>query len=177
MYLTIDTYGEELVAQELFGVGDRAVDMTPLWPAMIARFEEIEREQFLSDGARGPGGRWEEVSPDWKDRKWKQGLSLETMRATEALYDALATPSGGGTRIFTPYSLQFGASDLIQFRVHQDNDGTQSYPIRNPIDLTPQDVHDFAMVMLEYVVGTRNAAGAPVHPKTKRFAPGRNPLR
>lgn len=177
MYVTMTAYGEELVAQELFAVGDRGVDMTPLWPAVIARLEEIEREQFASEGARA-GNRWEPNAQATQWRKFQAGESLELMKATEALYDALTTSSGpGAVRLPTPYSLEFGASDLVQFRVHQGNDGAQTYPVRTPIDLTSHDVLDFAMVMAEYVVGTRNAVGAPINPASKKFSTGRNPLR
>lgn len=175
MFVVVETYGEDLVAAELEAVGDRGLNMEPLWPAMILKLEAIEREQFSTEGARS-GNKWEENSQPYKWRKWNRGDNPMVMRATDALYDALTGPSDASIRTTTQTTLEFGA-DLVQFRVHQDYNPGSEYPQRTPIDLTQSDVRDFAMVMMDYVMGTRSRTGAPIDPVTKRFAKGRNPLR
>lgn len=175
MYVVVETYGEELVARELEAVGARGDNMEPLWPAFIRKLEAIQREQFATDGARS-GNRWPENNEAYMWSKWQKGYSLETMKATEALYDALTGTTGDSVRNITPTTLEFGA-DLPQFRIHQDYNPASNFPERTPIDLTEGDARDFAEVMMDYVVGTRNSAGFRIDPSSGRFAGGRNPIR
>jgi hypothetical protein len=148
-------YGAELVERELIGVGERAADMMPFWPGVEAKLESIEREQFASYGARGPSGPWPENTPEWNWKKFQRGDSLERMKATEVMFEAL-TGEGfgmGAIRLKTPETLRFGA-DMTQFAVWQGGYDGKGTGQRFPIDLTEADEVELAADIMNYIVGT-----------------------
>lgn len=171
-------YGDEVVARELDLIGARGESMLGIWPAIQERMEEIEREQFASDGARGPSGPWPdyEQPSTWQWYKFQAGLSLELMRATHATEEALTSETPDSVRLMTDDTFAFGA-DLDQFRIQQDWSPDNDFPERRPIDFTPRDELAFAETIMGWVTGSVNAAGQRINPATGHFAKGGSILR
>lgn len=153
----IEVYGDELVAQELIATGDRAADLTPLWPTVLSRLEEIEREQFDTQGARS-GSPWPELSRATLLRKFRKGQNLAIMRASNDLYNSLVGQTSHSVRTFGPDWAVFG-STLPEMAFHQDRSPTADYPERLPVDLNQQDALEIADLMLGYVMGTHSRTG------------------
>lgn len=168
--VVIQVRGMEVVVEYLEASAVKAGNMHPIWPSIIRRMEQIESEQFATEGARS-GNPWAPLSENYMWGKFKAGLSLDIMRATEALEEALTGPGEGATRYETDDTLVFGA-DLPQFAYHQDRPSDAPYPERLPIDLTARDALQFSEMILGYVAGTVNRAGLRITPGTGRFAPG-----
>lgn len=170
--VSIRVYGDDLVARELDLTGARGESMIGIWPVIEETFEEIEREQFASDGSRGPNGPWPELTQDWMWHKFRTGQSLAILRASEDMEAALTGPSPDSIRATTDDTFEFGA-DLDQFRIQQDWSSANNFPARYPVDLQEQDELRFAEAILGWVAGTVNTAGQRVHPRTRRFTGGR----
>lgn len=83
MQYQIDILGDEKLRDELDEYQERARDMKPAMRAVL-RFVIVPRYK-----ARFSGAGWKGLTPDYRDRKSKQGLSPKVGRATGALEDAL----------------------------------------------------------------------------------------
>lgn len=153
----IEVYGDKLAEAELIGIGDRAADLRPLWPAVLEMMEEIEKEQFDTQGSRS-GSPWPELSRETLLRKFRSGQNMMIMRATDALYDSLTGKTSHSVRTFGSDWAVFG-STLPQMAYHQDRNPSANYPERLPVDLTQQDSLEFAEIMLGYIVGTHGKHG------------------
>lgn len=160
----IQVYGDEVVATELEAIGDRAKSLQPLWPWIFQKLEQIEEEQFATEGSRG-GSTWEPLSRETLLRKFRTGQSLDILRATEALYDSL---TGGASTHAVRTSgddwAVFG-STLPQMNFQQDRPVGADYPERLPIDLTEQDRIEISQLMLEYIMGVRGRTGRVLPPR------------
>lgn len=153
--VAVITYGFDMLAQELVAVGERAGNLTEFWVGIEAKLEAIEREQFASSGSRGPSGPWPDNTEEWNWEKFRTGQSLEKLRATEVMMEAL-TGEGfamAAIRTKTPSELHFGA-DLKQFAIWQSGyrTGGENRP-RYPIDLTPEDEREIAADILGHILG------------------------
>lgn len=153
----VEVYGDEIVATELFDIGDRAGDLTPLWPEIFRRLEVIEKEQFATEGARS-GDHWHEQARTTLLRKFRKGQSLELMKATEALYLSLTGETIASVRTSGTDWAMFG-STLTQFNVQQDRNPSSNFPERLPINLTEVDAFEMAEIMLGYIMGTHGKHG------------------
>lgn len=152
----VQVHGEKMVEQTLRDVGLAATDMRPVWPTVIGHLEEIERQQFETRGARA-GNRWADLDNYYMFRKFLRGQSLEVMKASEDLYQALTSQTGDSVRDAHDDYLVFGA-DLPQFGIHQDPPMDANFKIRYPVDLTEADRIDISNLIMEYVLESVNDA-------------------
>lgn len=155
--VTVEVYGDEIVARELEATAMRALSMEPLWTAIGRRMEEAVAAHFASEGSRS-GEPWEPLSNEYMWRKWQQGESLDIMRASEALYNSLTGPGGHSVRAGSADTFVFG-STLPQFAFHQDRPADAPYPERLPVDFTNADELELADMMLSYIVGSLDRFG------------------
>lgn len=147
-------YGAEMVAYELVSAGDRGGDLTQFWDGVEAKIESIEREQFQTSGARGPSGPWPENTHEWNLRKFYKGDSLERMKASEVMFEALAGEgfAMAAIRDKRASEFRFGA-DLKQFDVWQGGYDGKGTGQRFPIDLTPEDERELAADIMAHILG------------------------
>lgn len=161
--VAIEVMGAEMLAQELVRAGDRAGDMTDFWPGVKQRMYQIEREQFATDGRRGPRGPWPENEPFYQFSKFRNDQSLEPLRATEVMMNVLTGKFGGSDKMWTEtHDMLTWNVDLDQFAIAQS--GSQPHPNegrqRYPIDLSDEDVREFAELMMEHILmGLGNGPG------------------
>ncbi len=149
--VAVEVIGSEMLAQELVSAGDRSADLMPYWPNVVRRLEDINEEQFATEGARS-GAPWMPNSQEWQWFKFQKGLSLDKYKATDAMYEALTGHSPHAIRGYSPDSLSFGA-DLKQFGIHQSS-------IHPPMELTEADEVELAEGMMTYILGTLGAMPA-----------------
>lgn len=178
--VVVEAYGAELVAQELEASGDNAIDVSEIWPGILRYVQDVEKQQFATDGSRGPSGPWPDNTHEWQWHKFTNHLSLEKMRATEAMFRALTSTTKDTIFQPGPDRLELGA-DLDQFRIWQSGHGAGDDPRpRLPIDLTEQDEILFANTIMVSVIGRLiDADKAPftLSPKTgRRYYAKRNEL-
>lgn len=158
MALVIRVVGDDTTIVGLEEIAARATNLDPVWPAVFALMEEIESEQYGSQGARG-GAPWPDLQQSTLWRKFQAGESLAVMRATDATFQALSGPGPASIRnIVGGHTIEFGA-DLDQFRIHQDWNPTSNYPMRQPVNFTEPDATAFADMIMSYIVGTADRHG------------------
>jgi hypothetical protein len=116
-----DRKGRPTAIQRLGKVERRARDFTPALREIRKSFYAVERQQFASEGQGG----WRPDTPRTLARKAKRGQDARTMRASGALYRALALGQGEGAidRMSTD-ELTLGTS-LVQGRVAQRSSGNR----------------------------------------------------
>lgn len=90
----IGLFGDTQLSREIMRVGTRSRDMDPVFKHLFDRLQEIEGEQFHSQGARG-GTPWAPLKPETIKSKKAKGYSDPALAefATHALYEALASPA------------------------------------------------------------------------------------
>lgn len=164
--VSVQVRGNEVVARELFFVGDAAVNLRPVWEEVAEYLQDATREQFATEGGRG-GDPWAPLNNKYAFSKWRRGESLEMLRATDAMYDELTGKGNSNTafQFFDEY-MTFG-SDTPQFAYQQGNEGLGDMPIRLPIQLTEADSRVITgMIMDRIISGAGFYADLKVSPKT-----------
>jgi hypothetical protein len=116
-----DRKGRPTAVQRLGKVERSARDFTPALKQIRKSFYAAERQQFASEGQ----GDWRPDTPRTLARKAKRGQDARTMRASGALYRALALGQGeGAINRMTSDELTLGTS-LVQGRVAQRSSGNR----------------------------------------------------
>lgn len=170
-FIEVEIYGDKILEEELTGAGLRAEDPLPVWGFIQEKLELIEREQFDTEGGRGGSfGRWAQLDHTYQAWKFTHGLSIETMKATEALYESLTGVTADSVRFATASSFEFG-STLKQFGIHQDPPDDANFRIRYPVDLNQKDLIEMSNLIMNYVVSGEFSES----PTGKRYYSKRGP--
>jgi hypothetical protein len=148
--------GTVVLQRDLEEMGERAIYTHPLWMRIHARLRTIEDLQFQSGGKRGGLHPWAILAPSTIERKRRAHLRTKVMHETEDLRNSLVN-EGDPHHVWneTPYTIEFG-SDLIQFKVHQDEAliEARGIPFRPPIDLTPTDQRRIVGTIERYLLSS-----------------------
>lgn len=142
MHGSIETKGVPETVYALHELGVRAGDVRRVSSTVERVFHESERRIF--DRA-GPG--WPPLAASTRQRKQREGLSPELLRATDALYESL-TGGAGGTELVTRDSFRFGTS-VPYARFHEGGEGV---PRRSLTDLTPNDRKQVTQALERFIV-------------------------
>jgi phage gpG-like protein len=105
--------------------------------AIIHKLEQLETEQFDSEGARGSGG-WAPLAPATVAEKARRGLDPRILHATGRLRASLTARGGDAIRESHPDEMRFG-TDVPYAAFHQR--GTARMPRRRGIELPATDRH------------------------------------
>lgn len=110
MDLTLEVYGEKIVARDILRVGEHAQDMRPAWDHIAGQLRDYERDLFDSEGASGPNGKWDELADSTKAFKAANNLDPRIMHATLRLRESLTDSASNGDQeyISTPTFMVFG---------------------------------------------------------------------
>lgn len=129
----MEVFGDKQIDRRLLRFGSRAMRAIPLWNSLYQDLLNIERVQFLTQGAHGSGG-WPELSEVTVREKQRKGQSPFILRATEVLFKSL-TVSGslGNIKEIGPSFMRFGSD--IPYGIHHQQ-GTVHMPMRKPLELT-----------------------------------------
>jgi hypothetical protein len=130
--IEVEVFGDKQISRHLLRFGERAVRATPLWNSLYRDLQNIERVQFLTEGAHGSGG-WAALAPSTIADKERRGLSPWILRASEILFNSLTGRGLGQIKEIGPDFMRFG-SDIPYGIYHQR--GTVHMPMRKVIDIT-----------------------------------------
>jgi hypothetical protein len=159
--------GDAVAERELYFIGDRAVDLRPAWLDISGYLQDITKEQFATEGARG-GSAWPELNNKYAFSKWNRGERLEILRASDAMYKELTGGTGWENAFeFFDERMEFGSS-TPEFRYQQGNEGMGDMPIRQPIVLTDQDVRIISGKIMDRII-----FGSGIKQNFSRAASGR----
>jgi len=90
------------------GLGRSINDWRDAWPGVAEALRGMVREQFESEGVRGPQGGWAPLSKAYAARKAKEYPGKPLMRATDRLYDSLVGDSADAVFEVTARTLILG---------------------------------------------------------------------
>jgi phage gpG-like protein len=161
--IDIDIFGEKQVARNLRGLARAADNMRPAYDEIADDFLRIEREQFATQGARGPGGAWVPLKPSTLRNKARKGQPSTILVATDALRKSL-TQRGArgsvrtirkdtvtlGTRISEGFvsTRASGRGTAVGFNYPQAlQHGTRKMPARRVVDITEEDRRRWVKIM------------------------------
>lgn len=137
LVVEMEALGETHIKRELLRIGERAagsVEGAALWMSLFEDVLLIEKVQFLTEGAHGEHGHWEQDTEATLAAKKRAGEQEWIERASEALFNSL-TEKGGEGQIHEQTSswMRFG-SDIGYAGFQQT--GTTNMPRRRLIDFT-----------------------------------------
>jgi phage gpG-like protein len=126
-------------------------DWRDFWPQVKTFLREVVAEQFSSQGGKGPGGQWPELSKEYAQRKAKQYPGRPVLQRTGTLYNSLAAAAGGDIAVDERGPLQFRwGTSLLYAHYHQT--GTRRMPARRIFDFrtaeTTAGIRRMALVFL-----------------------------
>jgi hypothetical protein len=131
--IDIEVFGDKQISRHLLRFGERAVRATPLWNSLYRDLQNIERIQFLTEGAHGSGS-WAPLAPSTVADKEKRGLPPWILRASEVLFNSLTGRGAlGQIREIGPDFMRFGSE--IPYGIYHQH-GTVHMPMRKVIDIT-----------------------------------------
>lgn len=129
--------GEAIIDRVLAGIEDRASDLTPAWPGVLAAFYVITRQAFATEGA-STGATWPQLKPRTQAERRRQGYqpAHPILQRTRALARAL-TGEGGAFASTAPRRLALRlSSEVDYFKYHQSTRPRRRLPRRAPVLLT-----------------------------------------
>lgn len=136
MRIDLDINGDKAAAARLKEIGDRAVNVKPV----LTQIGEVMREglakQWETGGAHlgGKGSPWPKLAKATIERKAREGLNREVLRATGALESSL---KGGAIFSVASSQVRVGTKDF-RARFHQG--GTkQGMPARKLVGVAKAD--------------------------------------
>ena len=88
MRFELDFFGEDLLASDIGGIGERADDLRPAFRRVIKQLHSAATKQFDSEGAYASGG-WAPLAKSTKRRKAALDLDPRILHATGRMRDSL----------------------------------------------------------------------------------------
>jgi hypothetical protein len=144
--------GDEQMERTLLRSGMYASDLRPVWNIWEEDIRQMSTQQFFSEGSRGSGG-WAPLKDSTVEYKASHGLRPEILRATDALFEAMTSPS-------SPDIMVMKESDEMLWRVVGEPgdygpyhmSGTSKMAQRRPLEFTELDRQRLVRDIQRYVV-------------------------
>lgn len=133
--------GEQVVDRVLQGIEDRARDLTPAWPFVVAEFQAIMARAFATEGASTDAGAWKPLAKRTQKEREKQGFppAHPILQRTGRLRAALTEGTGAFVRT-RPQSMQYllasEPDSVASFPYHQSRRPRAHLPRRAPVSFT-----------------------------------------
>jgi hypothetical protein len=130
--------GEAILARDLDGIAERAEDMRPAWPAVIAYFRQMVEKAFATEGA-STGQKWPGLKLATAQDRLRKGFAgfHPILQRTGELKRSI-DGGGGGFVEATTTSLAIGSNDPV-FWYHQSRKPRKRLPRRAPVLTTAAD--------------------------------------
>lgn len=135
MKLELDFFGEDLLASEIVGHGERADDLRPAFRRVVKILHSAAREQFDSEGSYA-SGRWAPLAPSTVRQKAAAGLDPRILHATGRLRGSLMGKNADRIARVNRKSLTYGT--YTRYAIFHVT-GTERMPRRRPMQLTKGD--------------------------------------
>jgi phage gpG-like protein len=160
MVLTIA--GERVVVAQLEGIEERAFNLQPVWPLVVAAFQGAVARAFASEGA-STGAPWAQLKRSTQRDRQRQGYppAHPILQRSGRLMRALTI--GEGAYIATlPTSMRYVLSaELGYFAAHRRGIAGR-LPRRNPVLLTAADREAMVTPIRVYITPTPTVPAPPV---------------
>jgi phage gpG-like protein len=116
-------------------VEEHISDLRPLWPHVTRTMQDIMEEQFKSEGSKGRGGKWKDLSPAYE--KWKSinYAGKPILQRSGRMFDSLTSKTGDTVLIEEKQEYGFG-TNLFYASFHQS--GTTNMPARELFSFTDE---------------------------------------
>lgn len=112
--ISITSDGQEKLSFALDKLSRTAADLTPVWGAVKKTFQDIEADQFQSEGALGASGKWKPLSKAYEAQKIRRygtfALLAGVNIASERLYKSLKGDTDDTVFVPTKDSLTLGTT-------------------------------------------------------------------
>jgi hypothetical protein len=92
MAVTIRVAGFRQAGRMLGNMGARANNPRPVFELIQRDFRRIQRDHFDSQGRRGSGVKWKDISDKWRDYKVSRGFDARIMHYTHEMRDSFTRP-------------------------------------------------------------------------------------
>lgn len=157
--ITLSVEGDVVIDRLLQGLEERAQDLTPAWPYVVAVFRAIVARAFASEGA-STGDAWPDLAETTQADRRRKGFppAHPILQRTTKLMRSLVIGDAGGFVNMGPQHLEVG-TDIEYFKYHQSNRPRRRLPRRAPVLFTADDRHELFRPIRLYLTG-RNP-GAP----------------
>lgn len=119
MRLSIEVDGVKELDRALTSARGDLEDLRPVWPAVERAFQNIEEEQFKSEGAKGRSGAWKPLSRKYAEWKLKHYGDKPILQRTEKLYKAMTSNTGDTIVIKDKNEFGYGTSLFYMPFVHK----------------------------------------------------------
>lgn len=131
--------GEVILSRDLDGIAERATNLRPAWPAVIAYFRAMTARAFATEGA-STGAKWAPLarSTQAERRRLHFGAEHPILERYGTLKRSLTTDQGLGFVEEADTSIGFG-SNAKSFWYHQSRKPRKKLPRRAPVLPTAAD--------------------------------------
>lgn len=152
-WVDITVTGERENARRLMRVGERGMDMRPIFSVLSDDWDTIVDEQFETEGRRGQTRGWKVLSESRVLQKEAQELDPRIMHATLALRRSLTKRGARGSiRRVRAHELYRGTSI---FYAQYHHEGTARLPVRKIYVFTNRDRSAWDDVMTDFIISGR----------------------
>lgn len=148
----MDVAGDAVFVKGIARFTESCRDFTTMWPEIVEDFQQIELEQFATEGARS-GNPWAPLSASYERWKMKNFPSSTTLVLTGEMRMAM---TNGLMVDAEPMRLEMRPS-LDKTIYHQR--GTAHMPKRKVVDLTDSDKARWVRTIQRYLVDRATEAG------------------
>lgn len=151
MKLEADFFGEDLVASQILGVGERANDLRPAFRKVRDILHRNATRQFDSAGVYGSGG-WSPLAASTIRQKQLLGLDNGILQRTYRLRDSLTGDNADRIERINRKSMAYG-TQVAYARYHQS--GTSKMPRRRMVETTKGDRKQITRAIYERLMFER----------------------
>lgn len=143
-----------IISRRLAAVAERARDVRPAYPEMVAIFQNIVAATFDTEGASGASGPWQPLAPRTVRERERLGYggSHPILKRTGTLERSLTGYTGDTILVEQPNYLGIGtAVPYVVF--HQSTDPRHRLPRRAVFDPTTDQKHALLLPLRQYLTG------------------------
>lgn len=151
LHIEVTAFGDEQVARDLLRIGDRGVNLRPLWPLLAKYFYAMERAQFATEGAFS-GHPWERLKDATIRRKRAKNQDKGILRATDTLYKSLTRQTARyASRTNSAGTFFRGSTHPVGVH-HQHGAPRAGVPMRKPVDFRERDKLAWVKMIQRFVI-------------------------
>ncbi len=153
---TLTVSGVERTLARLDQLEQRLTDFRPLWPEMIALYQDVTNRAFDTEGSSTQSGAWAPLKPSTIRARELGGFGAgPILQRTQVLRRAVTEPAVDST----PTRLTLRVESNI-YPYHQSTQPRTKLPRRAPVNFTSTDRARFREVLRLYVERSIAATGA-----------------
>lgn len=166
MRIEFEAFGDKIVSRNIMRIGQRSVNMVPVFMPMSKFFYALEKQLFATAGASGEMP-WQDTKDETKQRKARSADATERsnadkiLRAKDVLMKSLTRPNAKfSRRRFRPHEMFLGTTDPKAVH-HYYGAPAAHLPMRRPIVFRNIDKVAWVKMAQEFLI-TGKVPAVPV---------------